>query len=1043
MKKTAKILIGVLSVGALIGTGYATWHISGGFTGDEAELLPGVETVVDKNFGYIEVTAVDGDDFINFDGDANDDLTISYMVKAFPNKGSDRDPYDLKNYEGIANEYIPNLKVETIVKEGDVELGKDDPFFDYVDLPSSAAIDYKTWLASEYKDTGYKVTLNFSWSKETLGGQNPEQAWKGLSTSEQQANYDSLIDALSNVKFTFKFIVGNDDGVIEEPGTEEPDPEEPGTETPVTPTEGEWVNFGGTLGYTDVYQVTEDKENNSYNVTYTDIGGMSYKNFVFNLKNASSYNHIKFTVKNNGENLVQARTDVNTSVAGGGTSTNTSSLNLSATQDGTAIRTDTDWGGSFYNIDAGQETTVEIVFSGDASILSFFFDSSTNDELLRSGNLTISNIQLAYINNEVEEPAEEKYKTIYIKDLKGLNNFGSQTFIYAWNSKDATIQNASYPGIKMDTYCWNVFDDEASIFKTELNIGKYTDFLISSFLNGNNPYAEGAQPNGKTRDISISELGDNDFVKFSTIDDSSKLYDVTFDNFDKAIDPYKANINLTYDETKGSVSFENKEHFKNETMLLNIEPNSGCVIKSVTLNGETVEIGNDGKYYVTLTNGDNNIEVIFEDTIKYGTLELTNNEYVAISATIDGEAVTTTQLPVGTTVTLNFETLVDNYEIEDVLLNDTTSIYNEGSSCSFEIVEGTNKITVVGKTIATSDAFSNPKVVEPSEIVNTENESTYFETTCLVSGLRNNGFYISDPNNLDLKIDCNLLYSTEEKLIDNSEYIDGKYKVIKNNESSDKFDADSLDVGDLVKVRGFTNSTGYFKGVLLEKVKDSSEIDYDINVTCEEGGSVTASRTAAPVNTEITLDITCPANKEIDTVTLNGSPLSTENGSYKFLSSFVNNIVVTFKDVGVLTYQPLVIDVNSLKSIEGSYGDGKNDTLNIIDSDGNIYPVEFSYFACSQKNKLQFKDSSYIKNLDALPAEIDYIKINDFTDANNNELDVTNKFLYSFSETTLDKGEFINESDTLNSTIDNAKYFALNSNYNRSFRVSSFTIYFK
>ena len=227
MKKTAKILIGVLSVGALIGTGYATWHISGGFTGDEATLTPGVVTVVDKNFGYIEVTAVKGDDFITFDGDANDDLTISYMVKAFANEGSDRNPYDLKNYEGIANEYIPNLKVETIVKEGDAELGEDDPFFKYVDLPSSAAIDYKTWLASECKDTGYKVTLNFSWSKETLGGQNPEQAWKGLSTSEQQANYDSLIDALSNVKFTFKFIVGNDDGVTEEPGTEEPDPEEP------------------------------------------------------------------------------------------------------------------------------------------------------------------------------------------------------------------------------------------------------------------------------------------------------------------------------------------------------------------------------------------------------------------------------------------------------------------------------------------------------------------------------------------------------------------------------------------------------------------------------------------------------------------------------------------------------------------------------------------------------------------------------------------------------------------------------------------------
>ena len=194
----------------------------------------------------------------------------------------------------------------------------------------------------------------------------------------------------------------------ENPGTtdpEEPDTEDPDTPTtPVTPTEGEWVDFEGTFSSNEVYQVTKDEENNSYNVTYTNIGGQTYQNIAFNLPDVDGYNRVKFTVKNNGENIVQARTDVNTSVAGGGTSEKTTSLNLSATQDGTAIRTDTEWGGSFYNIDAGQETTVEIVFSGDASILSFFFDSSTSDTELRSGNLTISNIQLAYIKeNESED----------------------------------------------------------------------------------------------------------------------------------------------------------------------------------------------------------------------------------------------------------------------------------------------------------------------------------------------------------------------------------------------------------------------------------------------------------------------------------------------------------------------------------------------------------------------------------------------------------------------------------------------------------------
>lgn len=114
MKKTAKTLLGVLSISALIGTGYAMWHISGGFVGTESELTPGIETEVDKNFGYIEVTPLDGDDSINFDGIADEDLTVKYSVKALANEGSSRDPYDLTNYEGVAEEYIPNLKITTI-----------------------------------------------------------------------------------------------------------------------------------------------------------------------------------------------------------------------------------------------------------------------------------------------------------------------------------------------------------------------------------------------------------------------------------------------------------------------------------------------------------------------------------------------------------------------------------------------------------------------------------------------------------------------------------------------------------------------------------------------------------------------------------------------------------------------------------------------------------------------------------------------------------------------------------------------------------------
>ena len=208
MKKTAKTLLGVLSISALIGTGYAMWHISGGFVGAETELTPGIETEVDKNFGLIEVTPLDGDNTINFDGVLDEDLTVKYTVKALANEGSSRDPYDLTNYDGVAEEYIPNLKITTIAKDDSGELSADDEFFNYVKLPEVQVVDYKTWLDSTCKDNGYAVTLAFNWSDE-LGNQNPELAWKGLTVEEQETNYNALIKALEGVKFTFKFEVGN------------------------------------------------------------------------------------------------------------------------------------------------------------------------------------------------------------------------------------------------------------------------------------------------------------------------------------------------------------------------------------------------------------------------------------------------------------------------------------------------------------------------------------------------------------------------------------------------------------------------------------------------------------------------------------------------------------------------------------------------------------------------------------------------------------------------------------------------------------------
>ena len=525
MKKTAKILIGVLSVGALIGTGYATWHISGGFTGDEATLTPGVETVVDKNFGYIEVTAVDGDDFIAFDGDANDDLTISYMVKAFANEGSDRNPYDLKNYEGIANEYIPNLKVETIVKEGDVELGKDDPFFKYVDLPSSAAIDYKTWLANEYKDTGYKVTLNFSWSKETLGGQNPEQAWKGLSVEEQESKYQELISALKDVKFTFKFIVGNDDGVVEEP------------ETPTT---------------TDA-------------ITLPKVEGST------------------LTIEGLNDGVVEAGEHA---------------ITLDITEENKALKDSTLFVTKLSKDGVKTEGKVALEESGNRSIFKSYV-GTYNFEAEYA-------YTFSYELEDLTTPEPDVFKTIYIKDLANLNEYGSTAYVYAWNTIN-NINNAEWPGEKVDSISWNIFDDNACVYRFDLNLTQYTHFIFST---------KGADGNkkGQTVDIAVSDLGENDFVVL-TSDTTEGNYNAEFKDYASTIAEYEAKVNLTFNEAEGKVTYDNLPHYNNDEITLTIEPNEGYEIGDVTFGDTKVTPNESGEYKVVLKSGENNINVTFKKVI--------------------------------------------------------------------------------------------------------------------------------------------------------------------------------------------------------------------------------------------------------------------------------------------------------------------------------------------------------------------------------------------------------------------------------------------
>lgn len=953
MKKTAKTLLGVLNVGALVGTGYAMWHVNGGFISYTTDgVAPGIETIVDDKFGTLEVTAID--DKIRFDSNYNketgEDLDVSYKVKAVANvidgKPSDRDPYDLSFYETISSEYLPNLKVTTVAMKGEQELEGTDPFFKYVNLPVFDTVSYKEWLSAEAKaNEGYVVNLNFTWGDETEGI-NPDEYWRTLDPVTQKANFEDLTSALKDVTFKFVFEVGGDDSVVVDNKTDE---------ITITTVEGSTLSIEGMSNGTvteGTHQVTLDvteenkvlKDSKVY-VTYTDQEG----------------------VPGNDEIILEAQN-----------------------------------GRTVYETYVGEYT----------------FKANFKYELTYE---------------LVDDTPETQIKTFYFKDLKNLNSLGSKAYIYTW--KEGNGENASFPGVELTQLSWNIFDDEANIYVGEIDVAKYDNFVFSTSMGG------------QTRDISVSELGNNNFVIMTDSLGDNK-YDVQFADYETEMKAKEATVNVSYNADEGKVEYEDTTYYNNYGFTFTVTPEEGYKVGEVIFNTVSLDLTDDNVYSVSLESGVNNVEVTFISTaVKTGTIEFVENTNVKVTAYVGDEEYDNAELPVGTEVTLNVETVTPNYVIKEVKVNDTTIQEKEGTY-KFNVVEQINKVEIIGEVVF--DPFENPKVVSPSEIANKEFcENTYFETTCIVKSLRSNGIVMTDSENLDLSIDCNLLYSTEEKFINNVEYNveTGKYSEKSDKESSDKFDTELLDIGDLVIVRGFTNSTGYFKGYFVEKVKDSSEINYKITINEADGGTVKTQGdiSEAPVNTEVILEITPSDGNRVDQVLFNGMPVSAnDDNKYVITTTFVNEISVSFTEADKVTYEPLVIDSDKLSKISGKY-QSHEEILIVKDSNGSEFEVTFEYYACSQSSTIQMNGSScYIKNITAFPAAIDYIEISNFTDASNKQIDISTYLNYGTAEEQIETGEEICTSYKLDAIGENDTYFAINpSSVKKSFRIPSFTIYFK
>ena len=187
-------------------------------------------------------------------------------------------------------------------------------------------------------------------------------------------------------------------------------------ETPETDnTDINWAEItpvAPTFASTELYTVAI--EGNKANVTYTAVGGSDYKNVEMNIADAAAgKNYVYLKVTNNGTETVNVRVNVVDQALVDAGAQNMAT-NVSATMNGAAVNTDLVWGGSFFDILAGETAELVVKFGGEVELLQLMIDSSKNDATVRSGDITVEDIKFATFgeitppeeNNPVTPPAD-------------------------------------------------------------------------------------------------------------------------------------------------------------------------------------------------------------------------------------------------------------------------------------------------------------------------------------------------------------------------------------------------------------------------------------------------------------------------------------------------------------------------------------------------------------------------------------------------------------------------------------------------------------
>ncbi len=192
--------------------------------------------------------------------------------------------------------------------------------------------------------------------------------------------------------------------------TDSTKPKPPEEVDPITP-DGEVteidlskVTVGGSLVENDGVYTTEVKDG-KLNVKYNNLVG-GYENVQINgiTEDIQANNVFTAKITNNGTEAANVRVNIFANKVG-----NSESSNLSATQDGMSVRTDTEWGGSFFTVDAGKTIEIVVIYDTErtSTAVQFMLDSHMGDSTARSGDITISDMTLfTQADGEGETPEE-------------------------------------------------------------------------------------------------------------------------------------------------------------------------------------------------------------------------------------------------------------------------------------------------------------------------------------------------------------------------------------------------------------------------------------------------------------------------------------------------------------------------------------------------------------------------------------------------------------------------------------------------------------